>query len=94
MAWCRQATSGITWANVDPDLYRHMASLGYNELNTEDPGLKISRFNTQNINLQVVFEIYIFEITVTSTRNIQLAMASLACSGIIPDATKPLPEPI
>ena len=22
----------ITWANVDPDLYRHMASLGHNEL--------------------------------------------------------------
>ena len=23
----------ITWANVDPDLCRHMASLGHNELN-------------------------------------------------------------
>ena len=26
MAWCRQATSRITWANVDPDLCRRMAS--------------------------------------------------------------------
>ena len=25
----------ITWANVDPDLCRHMASLGHNELSTE-----------------------------------------------------------
>ena len=31
MAWCRQ-----TWANVDPDLYRHMASLGHNELTIND----------------------------------------------------------
>ena len=30
MAWCRQATS--TWANADPDLCHHMASLGHNEL--------------------------------------------------------------
>ena len=29
MAWCRQA---ITWAKVDPDLCRHMALLGHNEL--------------------------------------------------------------
>ena len=29
MAWCRQA---INWANIDPDLCRHMASLGPNEL--------------------------------------------------------------
>ena len=28
MAWCCQAT----WANVDPDLCHHMASLGHNEL--------------------------------------------------------------
>ena len=33
MAWCRQATSHYTWANVDPDLCRHMVSLGHNELN-------------------------------------------------------------
>ena len=32
MAWCRQAQA-ITWANVDPDLCRHMVSLGHNELN-------------------------------------------------------------
>ena len=31
MAWCHQATT-ITWANVDPDLCCHMASLGHNEL--------------------------------------------------------------
>ena len=31
MAWCRQQQA-ITWANVDPDLCRHMASLGRNEL--------------------------------------------------------------
>ena len=31
MAWCRQAASH-TWANVDPDLCRQMASLGLNEL--------------------------------------------------------------
>ena len=31
ISWCRQATS-ITWANVDPDLCHHMASLGHNEL--------------------------------------------------------------
>ena len=29
MAWCHQATT-ITWANVDPDLCRHMALLGLN----------------------------------------------------------------
>ena len=29
MVWCRQA---ITWANVEPDPCRHMASLGHNEL--------------------------------------------------------------
>ena len=29
MAWCLQA---ITWANIDPDLCCHMASLGHNEL--------------------------------------------------------------
>ena len=29
MAWCHQA---ITWANVDPDLCRHMVSLSHNEL--------------------------------------------------------------
>ena len=28
-AWRHQA---ITWAKVDPDLYRHMVSLGHNEL--------------------------------------------------------------
>ena len=27
----------ITWANVDPDLCRQMASLGLNELNTRCP---------------------------------------------------------
>ena len=27
----------ITWANVDPDLCRHMASLGHNELTNEGP---------------------------------------------------------
>ena len=32
MVWCRQATS-LTWANVDPDLCHHMASLGHTELN-------------------------------------------------------------
>ena len=31
MAWCRQATT-ITWANVDPDLCLHMASLGPSEI--------------------------------------------------------------
>ena len=31
MAWCGQAEA-ITSANVDPDLCRHMASLGHNEL--------------------------------------------------------------
>ena len=29
MAWCRQQRA-ITWLNVDPVLYRHMASLGHN----------------------------------------------------------------
>ena len=32
MAWCRQATSHYL-SHVDPDLCRHMASLGHNELN-------------------------------------------------------------
>ena len=32
MAWCHQKT--ITWANVDPVLCRHMASLGPKELST------------------------------------------------------------
>ena len=31
MAWCRQATSR-TWANVDPNLCRHMVSPGHNVL--------------------------------------------------------------
>ena len=31
MVWCRQAQA-ITWANVDPDLCRHMVSLGHNQL--------------------------------------------------------------
>ena len=33
MAWRRQATRRITRVNVDPDLCRHMASLGRNDLN-------------------------------------------------------------
>ena len=37
MAWCRQAQA-ITWANVDPDLCRQMASLGLNEF-TKQPGM-------------------------------------------------------
>ena len=35
MAWCHQANKAITWANVDPDLCGHMASLGHNEFSTE-----------------------------------------------------------
>ena len=31
MAWGRQAQA-ITWANVDPDLCRQLASLAHNEL--------------------------------------------------------------
>ena len=31
--WCIPCEIAITWTNVDPDLYRHMASLGHNELN-------------------------------------------------------------
>ena len=34
MAWCRQT---ITWANVDPDLCRHMASLGHSVLTLNPP---------------------------------------------------------
>ena len=30
--WCISCEKAITWANVDPDLYRHMASLGHNEI--------------------------------------------------------------
>ena len=33
MAWCRQEQA-ITWATVDSDLRRHMASLGHNELSS------------------------------------------------------------
>ena len=29
MVWCRQKP--ITWSNLDPDLCRHLASLGHNE---------------------------------------------------------------
>ena len=34
MAWCREAPSHITWANVDPELchHIHIASIGRNEL--------------------------------------------------------------
>ena len=32
MAWCRQATSHYL-SQFDPDIWRHMASLGHNELN-------------------------------------------------------------
>ena len=36
--------SAITWANVDPALYRHMASLGHNEF-SDNELLKVkSRF--------------------------------------------------
>ena len=37
MAWCRQAQA-ITWANVDPVLCHHMASLGLNELTIKQVG--------------------------------------------------------
>ena len=30
MAWCHQATSRVTWANVDPDRYLHMTSPDHN----------------------------------------------------------------
>ena len=30
--WSVNRQQAITWANVDPDLCRHMASLGHNEL--------------------------------------------------------------
>ena len=34
MAWCRQAQA-ITWVIFHPDLCRHLASLGHNELNKD-----------------------------------------------------------
>ena len=38
MAWSHQAPQAITWANVDPDLFCHMASPACNELNrNRDP---------------------------------------------------------
>ena len=46
MAWCRLVDAAkqqaarqqaITWANGDPDLCRHMASLGHNVLNSVLP---------------------------------------------------------
>ena len=32
--WFRKWQQTLTWANVDPDLCRHMASIGHNELGT------------------------------------------------------------
>ena len=32
IAWCHQVKQAITWAKVDPVLWRHMASLNHNEL--------------------------------------------------------------
>ena len=37
---CAVRQQAITWANVDPDICRHMASLGHNELKME----KLSNF--------------------------------------------------
>ena len=34
--WCEWLVAAITWANVDPDLCRHMASLGHNPAYTLD----------------------------------------------------------
>ena len=36
----------ITWANVDPDKCRHMASLGHNELSNDSMYLLILRVRT------------------------------------------------
>ena len=52
MAWCLRQQA-ITWANVDPDLWRHVASLGHIELNqsynggnnADDTFSAISRFD-------------------------------------------------
>ena len=35
MAWCHQATNNYL-SNVEPDLCRHMSSLGHNELNISE----------------------------------------------------------
>ena len=31
----------ITWTNIDPDLWCHMASVGHNELNVTEHELKV-----------------------------------------------------
>ena len=33
MTWCRQVTKPFIWNNVDPNLYRHVTSLGQNAFN-------------------------------------------------------------
>ena len=51
--WTEQA---ITWANVDPDLCRHMASLGHNELTTmiERTGKKNDIENRTYLNSRIL----------------------------------------
>ena len=52
MAWCHQATSHY-WANVGPDVCRHMASFGHNELNVRLCSVYVEIFTGRNENLQV-----------------------------------------
>ena len=49
----------ITWANVDPDPCRHMASLGHNELKIISPHLQRHDFTTREIYFILTFEILV-----------------------------------
>ena len=54
--WYVNIGSAITWANVDPDLCRHMASLGHNELKSWHHDNEMgwnSSFNDSNVALAI-----------------------------------------
>ena len=38
MTWCRQETSHVTWANIDLDLCRFLATVGDNMLDIHTSG--------------------------------------------------------
>ena len=37
----------IAWANADPDLYRHMASLGHNKFNAMAKTINVIQLNNK-----------------------------------------------
>ena len=88
MAWCHQATTqAITWANVDPDLCRHMASLDHNEL--------IKQCISQNyppadfLQVDLNGDAYISQLTGSSVKTLSSLVQVISCNLC---GTKPLSE--